>query len=61
MLFGSAAAEHTAKIAHNSSVIATFTRGAGTVFNVGSTDWAYGLDHDPTVQRVTANVLRRLS
>ncbi len=61
VLFGSAAPEHTAKIAHNSSVVAAFTRGAGTVFNVGSTDWAYGLDRDETVRRVTANVLRRLS
>lgn len=61
VLFGSAAPEHTAKIAHNSSVIASFARGAGTVFNVGSTDWAYGLDHDDAVQRVTANVLHHLS
>ena len=37
-----------------------FSRG-GTVFNAGSADWAYGLDDDPLVQRVTANVLDRLS
>lgn len=61
MLFGSAAPEHTARIAHNSSVVASFRRGAGTVFNAGTTDWAYGLDSDATVRRVTANVLTRLS
>lgn len=61
MLFGSAAPEHTRRIAHNSSVIASFSRGAGTVFNAGTTDWAYGLDADRTVQQVTANVLTRLS
>ena len=61
VLFGSATPEHTAKIAHNSAVVASFTRGAGTVFNAGTTDWAYGLDHDETVRQVTANVLRRLS
>jgi hypothetical protein len=60
-LFGDASAENVAKIAHGSAVIACFTRGAGTVFNAGTADWAYGLDHDATVQRVTANVLRRLS
>jgi hypothetical protein len=60
-LFGDASPENTAKIAHGSAVIACFTRGAGTVFNAGTTDWSYGLDHDATVQRVTANVLRHLS
>ena len=38
-----------------------FTRGAGTVFNAGTTDWSYGLDHDPLVRQVTHNVLTRLS
>ena len=41
--------------------MATFTRGAGTVFNAGSTDWSYGLEADPLIQRITANVLTRLS
>ena len=60
-LFGDASPENVAKIAHGSAVIACFTRGAGTVFNAGTTDWAYGLDRDATVQQVTANVLRHLS
>lgn len=38
----------------------TFTKGRGVVFNAGSVDWAYGLDHDPLVQQVTDNVLTRL-
>lgn len=60
-LFGSMAPEHVAKIAHGRCVMGCFTRGAGTVFNVGSTDWAYGLDADRDVQQVTRNVLDRLS
>ena len=36
-----------------------FKKGDGEVFNAGSADWAYGLDTDQNVQRVTANVLRR--
>lgn len=60
-LFGSDSDEHKARIAHGSAVIGCFQRGKGTVFNVGSTDWSYGLDADPMIQRVTANVLQRLS
>ncbi|MEZ4868558.1 MAG: DUF6605 domain-containing protein [Caldilineaceae bacterium] len=59
-LFGDASPENVAKIAHGNAVMGCFTRGKGTVFNVGSTDWAYGLDGDPLVQRVTQNVLARL-
>ena len=60
-LFGRATPENVARVAHGRCVMACFTRGEGTVFNVGSTDWAYGLDNDPLVQRVTRNVLDRLS
>jgi hypothetical protein len=60
-LFGDATPENTARIAHGSAVMAVFTHGRGTVFNAGTTDWAYGLDADPLVQRITANVLTRLS
>ena len=34
--------------------------GGGTVFNAGVTDWTYGLE-DPAVDRITRNVLDRLS
>ena len=60
-LFGDASPENVAKVAHNYAVMGVFTRGKGTVFNAGVCDWAYGLDRDPLVQRVTRNVLERLS
>jgi hypothetical protein len=58
-LFGDASDASVRHLAHNHAVMGTFTRG-GTVFNAGTADWAYGLDDDPDVQRVTANVLDRL-
>ena len=60
MLFGDDSAENQAKVAHGHAVMGLFQRG-GTVFNAGTTDWAYGLDSDPLVQQVTRNVLERLS
>jgi hypothetical protein len=43
------------------SVVGVYTRG-GTVFTCGSTDWAHGLrGKDPVVERITRNVLDRLS
>lgn len=60
VLFGDASEANVARLAHGSAVIGSFTRGRGTVFNAGSADWAYGLDRDPTVQQVTANVIRHL-
>lgn len=43
------------------SVLGVYTRG-GTVFTCGSTDWAHGLrGKDPAVERITKNVLERLS
>lgn len=32
----------------------------GAVFTAGTTDWAHALGHDPIVERITLNVLRRL-
>lgn len=51
------------------ATMATFSRGgtSGTVFNVGSTDWVFGLQPEldgttPTpVSRITQNVVRKLS
>jgi hypothetical protein len=60
-LFGDASPASTARIAHNHAAMGTFTRGRGTVFNAGTTDWAYGLDDDPIVQRITHNVVDRLA
>ncbi|MCC7374458.1 MAG: hypothetical protein IT581_07365 [Verrucomicrobiales bacterium] len=43
------------------AVLGVYTRG-GTVFTCGSTDWAHGLrGGDVTVDRITRNVLERLS
>ncbi|MEM9463910.1 MAG: N,N-dimethylformamidase beta subunit family domain-containing protein [Actinomycetota bacterium] len=59
VLFGDMSERSVARIARGHAVMATFARGAGEVFNAGSADWAYGLDDDAGIQRVTANVLRR--
>ncbi len=59
VLFGDMSPASVARIERGHGVMATFTRGDGEVFNAGSADWAYGLDTDPIVQRVTANVLHR--
>ncbi len=41
--------------------LGVYTRG-GTVFTCGSTDWSHGLrGADPTVERITRNILDRLS
>jgi hypothetical protein len=43
------------------AVVGTYTKG-GTVVTVGTTDWAHGLrGRDPVVERITKNVLDRLS
>jgi hypothetical protein len=52
--------ETIARFAHGHCVMGTYARG-GTVFTTGCTDWAYGLGRDAQVDRVTANVLDRLS
>jgi hypothetical protein len=59
-VFGDDAPEHVRRLSHNHAVMGTYTRG-GTVFSAGTTDWSYGLGHDPAVERVTRNVLDRLS
>jgi hypothetical protein len=59
-LFGSASPENTARIAHNHAVVGTFSRGTGRVLHAGTTDWCYGLDDDPLVQRVTRNIVHWL-
>jgi len=59
ILFGDASPKNTRRLTNGHAVIGVFTRG-GTVFNAGTTDWAYGLDGDPLVRQITKNVLRRL-
>jgi hypothetical protein len=60
ILFGSDAPEHTDRITNGHAVMATFTRGRGTVFNAGSANWCYGLGADPVVEAITRNVVARL-
>lgn len=46
---------------YGSGMMASFTRGNGTVFNSGSTEWVAGLIHrDWFVERITSTVLNRL-
>jgi N,N-dimethylformamidase beta subunit-like, C-terminal len=60
-LFGHAWQHHVHGLANTHAVMATFDRpGGGTVFNAGVTDWVDGLG-DPAVERITRNVLDRLS
>ena len=48
------------EIAHNHAVLGVWTTPAGgTIVNAGVTDWTYGLG-DPTIDRITRNVLDRL-
>ena len=60
-LLGAVTPEGIARYWNGHAVMGTFRHaGGGTVFNAGTADWAYGLDRDPDVQRVTENVLNRL-
>jgi hypothetical protein len=63
ILFGDVSPEHEARLADNHAVMGCFDRpGGGTVFNAGVIDWTFGLKHgDPVVERITRNVLDRLS
>jgi hypothetical protein len=45
---------------HQGCATMGFYRHQGAFFNAGTTDWAHGLD-DPIVDRITRNVLTRLS
>jgi hypothetical protein len=46
---------------YGAGMIATFRRGAGEVFNAGTTEWVSGLVHaDPFTEQITHNVLRRI-
>lgn len=63
VLFGEGWSDEVHRIASNHAVVGCFDiPGGGTVFNAGCTDWTYGIEGgDPDVQRVTRNVLERLS
>ncbi|WP_439813675.1 N,N-dimethylformamidase beta subunit family domain-containing protein [Zavarzinia sp. CC-PAN008] len=49
-----------ARLVRGHAVLACFERGQGSVFNFGTTEWAYGLAAgNPFVDRITRNVLDR--
>jgi hypothetical protein len=59
-VFGDVSAAAERRLLHGHAVMAAFRRGAGEVFNGGTTEWAHGLAaRDPFVERITRNVLRR--
>jgi hypothetical protein len=58
--YGDASPETQARVLRGHAVMAAFRRGAGEVFNAGTTEWAHGLAAgDPFVTRITLNVLKR--
>jgi hypothetical protein len=60
-VFGDRWREEVHRVTNNHACLGAFTAaGGGTVFNAGVTDWTYGLG-DPAVDRITRNVLERLS
>lgn len=60
--FGDEIPEYLRDRRYGAGMIGVCRRGDGTIVNIGTTDWVSGLDHrDPFVERITHNVLRRLS
>jgi hypothetical protein len=62
-LFGDRSPEAIQRIAAGHAVLGTYTSpGGGVVVTSGSTDWAHGLaGRDPQVERITRNLLDRLT
>jgi hypothetical protein len=60
-IFGDQLPEYLRDLEYGSGMIGVCTRGRGTVFNAGTTDWVMGLAHrDVFVEQITRNVLDRL-
>jgi len=52
--------EYRRQARYGAAMMGVFTRGAGTVFNAGTSEWVSGLIHrDPYTERITRNVLHR--
>jgi hypothetical protein len=48
------------RLVHGNAVMATFRRGAGEVFNAGTTEWVHGLEaRNVYIERITRNVFSR--
>jgi len=59
---GAATPEAMEKMRRGSGMIVSFKKGRGEVFTAGTCEWVAGLiDRDPFVERITRNVLDRLS
>ena len=59
--YGSRDPELVARLRHGAATMGAMHLGRGEVFSGSTTDWAKGLGVDPMVDRVTRNVLDRLS
>jgi hypothetical protein len=54
--------ETIARVRHGNAVVVVcrpFGGDGGEVVTIGSTDWVFGLAHDPSVAQVTRNAIRR--
>lgn len=61
-VFGKVTPENLEKLRYGSGMIVNFRKGKGEVFTAGTCEWVAGLiDRDPFVERITRNVLDRLS
>jgi hypothetical protein len=59
-VFGDDSPAARARLLRGHAVMAAFRRGAGEVFNGGTTEWAHALKaRDPFITRITRNVLTR--
>lgn len=59
-VFGDTSPAMPRRLLRGHAVMASFKRGAGEVFNGGTTEWAHGLAaRDPFIERITRNVLTR--
>lgn len=60
IVLGDTSAQAQASVLRGHTMLASFRRGKGEVFNSGTTEWAHGLAvRDPFVETITHNVLRR--
>ena len=60
MAYGADDPETIDRLMRGHSVLASFKRGEGEVFNSGTTEWVHGLGaKDPFVEQITHNVLER--
>jgi len=60
-VLGSETPENVARFEHGHAVMGVHRPG-GTVFTAGTTEWAWGLAHgDPRIERITRNLIDRLS